>query len=63
METNQESVTVLHLVGPEPHPAGPDTNLDSGKLLMNYWSTARQPLNMADRQLMATKVRCLSVRV
>lgn len=56
-ETYKDSVTVIHLVGPEPHPTTPDTNFDTGKQLMNYWSTVRQPKTMEDRILMAKKVK------
>jgi hypothetical protein len=41
-ERYNATVQVVHLVGPEPHPTQPDTNFDSGKMLMNYWSTIRQ---------------------
>ena len=30
-ETYKDSVTVIHLVGPEPHPTTPDTNFDTWK--------------------------------
>lgn len=56
VETFKDSVTVLHLVGPEPHPITPDTNFDSGKQLMNYWSTVRQPRTYADRLELAKRV-------
>lgn len=56
VEANQGKVTVVHLVGPEPHPVAPDSNFDSGKLLMNYWSTARQPLTYEARKALAHKV-------
>ena len=42
VDTYNSSVQFVHLVGPEPHPTQPDTNFDSGKMLMNYWSTVRQ---------------------
>jgi len=51
-----DRVTFLHLVGPEPHPLTPDTNFDSGKQLMNYWSTVRQAKTYDDRLVMTAKV-------
>lgn len=42
VDAYNSSVAFVHLVGPEPHPSQPDTNFDSGKMLMNYWSTVRQ---------------------
>ena len=56
-ETYKDSVSIIHLVGPEPHPTTPDTNFDTGKQLMNYWSTVRQPKTMANRIEMAKKVK------
>lgn len=51
-----DKVTFVHLVGPEPHPLTPDTNFDSGKQLMNYWSTVRQAKTYDDRLEMTAKV-------
>jgi hypothetical protein len=34
-------VTVVHLIGPEPHPVWPYTNFDSGALKLNMWSTIK----------------------
>jgi hypothetical protein len=56
VEQYKDSVTFLHLVGPEPHPITPDTNFDSGKQLMNYWSTVRQPKTYEKRLKLAAKV-------
>lgn len=56
VESMHKSVHVLHLVGPEPHPLAPDTNFDEGKLLMNYWSTTRQPKTYEARVANAAKV-------
>lgn len=57
VEAYKDTVQFIHLVGPEPHPLTPDTNFDSGKQLMNYWSTVRQPLTYDDRLVMAEKVK------
>lgn len=32
-------MTVVHIVGPEPHPMWPHNNFDIGTQRMNYWST------------------------
>lgn len=42
-------LTVVHLIGPEPHPIWPYTNFDSGTLRMNYWSTIKQPQTYEER--------------
>lgn len=42
-------VNFVHLMGPEPHPTAPDTNFDSGRVLMNYWSTVAQPRTWDER--------------
>jgi hypothetical protein len=34
-------ITVVHLIGPEPHPIWPFTNFDSGALKLNMWSTIK----------------------
>jgi len=51
-----DRVSFVHLVGPEPHPTTPDVNFDSGKQLMNYWSTVSQPRTWVERMAMAAKV-------
>jgi len=56
VESYKDTVTFVHLVGPEPHPLTPDTNFDSGKQLMNYWSTVRQAKTYDDRITMTKKV-------
>lgn len=56
VEQYKDIVSFVHLVGPEPHPLAPDTNFDSGKQLMNYWSTVRQPMSYSKRVVMAKKV-------
>jgi hypothetical protein len=56
VEAYAESVHFVHLVGPEPHPTTPDVNFDSGKQLMNYWSTVSQPRTWPERMAMAAKV-------
>jgi len=56
VEKYQGSVHFLHLVGPEPHPAAPDVNFDAGKLLLNYWSTERQPRDYAGRVELAQRL-------
>lgn len=56
VEAYKDTVTFVHLVGPEPHPLTPDTNFDSGKQLMNYWSTVRQAKTYDDRLAMTKKV-------
>jgi peroxiredoxin len=57
VEKVSDKVTVVHLVGPEPHPITPDTNFDEGTFRMNYWSTVRQPKTFEDRLVIAEKVR------
>ena len=42
-------ITIVHLIGPEPHPIWPYTNFDSGTLRMNYWSTIKQPQTYDER--------------
>lgn len=42
------------MYGPEPHPASPDMNFDSGKLAANFWSTERQA-NTYDERLEAAR--------
>ena len=42
-------ITIVHLIGPEPHPLWPSTNFDSGTLRMNYWSTIKQPQTYEER--------------
>lgn len=56
IETYSDSVIFIHLMGPEPHPITPDVNFDSGKTLMNYWSTVSQPRTWADRTALALRV-------
>lgn len=56
VEAYADSVNFIHLVGPEPHPSTPDVNFDSGKQLMNYWSTVSQPRTWLGRMEMAAKV-------
>ena len=56
VDSYKDTVTFVHLVGPEPHPLTPDTNFDSGKQLMNYWSTVRQPRTYDDRLELTKKV-------
>lgn len=57
VEAYKESVTFIHLVGPEPHPVTPDTNFDKGVQRMNYWSTVRQSKTHDARVTMAKKVQ------
>lgn len=44
-----QHLTILHFIGPEPHPAWPYANFDSGTLRMNLWSTIKQPQTFAER--------------
>lgn len=44
-----DTVTVVHLVGPEPHPLWPYANFDSGAIKMNLWSTITQPQTYDER--------------
>jgi len=44
-----DKITLLHLIGPEPHPIWPYTNFDSGTIKMNYWSTISQPQTYSER--------------
>ena len=44
-------LTIVHLIGPEPHPIWPYTNFDSGTLRMNYWSTIKQPQTYEERMV------------
>ena len=41
VENAKDVVTLVHLIGPEPHPIWPDSNFDSGSIRMNLWSTIR----------------------
>mmetsp|Transcript_35109 Transcript_35109/g.108771 ORF Transcript_35109/g.108771 Transcript_35109/m.108771 type:complete len:256 (-) Transcript_35109:18-785(-) len=56
VERYADRVHFIHLVGPEPHPATPFVNFDSGKQLPNYWSTVDQPWSWASRKALAAKV-------
>jgi len=56
VEAYKDKVTFVHLYGPEPHPVSPDTNFDSGRQAMNYWSTVRQPRDWDSRLTMAKKI-------
>ena len=49
VETYGQHLTILHFIGPEPHPAWPYANFDSGTLRMNLWSTIKQPQTFAER--------------
>jgi hypothetical protein len=44
-----DKITLVHLIGPEPHPIWPYTNFDSGTIKMNYWSTIAQPQTYSER--------------
>ena len=37
----KDKVTVVHLIGPEPHPIWPFANFDPGAIKMNMWSTIK----------------------
>uniref|UniRef100_A0A7S3K7C6 Thioredoxin domain-containing protein n=1 Tax=Aureoumbra lagunensis TaxID=44058 RepID=A0A7S3K7C6_9STRA len=54
-----KGVRFIHLIGPEPHPITPDVNFDSGKQLMNYWSTIAQPKTWDDRLQVAQRTAAL----
>lgn len=57
IDTVGKFVTVVHLVGPEPHPLWPYCNFDSGSIKMNYWSTISQPQTFTERiTVSATRV-------
>ena len=49
VQTYGQYLTILHFIGPEPHPAWPYANFDSGTLRMNLWSTIKQPQTFAER--------------
>lgn len=53
VELYSERATFVHLVGPEPHPATPEANFDSGTVRMNYWSTIPQPRTYEERRKLA----------
>lgn len=58
IDTVGKQVTVVHLIGPEPHPLWPYVNFDSGSIKMNYWSTIPQPQSFAERvSVSAAKVQ------
>lgn len=54
-----DRASFVHLMGPEPHPTTPDVNFDSGKVLMNYWSTVSQPTTWSERVAIATRVKAV----
>ena len=45
----KDKITLVHLVGPEPHPLWPYANFDSGTIRMNFWSTIAQPQTYSER--------------
>lgn len=47
--SESDKVTVVHIVGPEPHPIWPYANFDSGSLKLNYWSSIGQPQDFEER--------------
>lgn len=49
LEEVKDKVTLVHLIGPEPHPLWPYANFDSGSLKMNFWSTITQPQTFSER--------------
>jgi hypothetical protein len=49
VEQVKDKVTVVHLIGPEPHPLWPYSNFDSGQMKMNMWSTITQPQTFEER--------------
>mmetsp|Transcript_15688 Transcript_15688/g.49091 ORF Transcript_15688/g.49091 Transcript_15688/m.49091 type:complete len:250 (+) Transcript_15688:44-793(+) len=57
VESFHDRATFVHLMGPEPHPVTPDVNFDSGKILMNYWSTVSQPRTWTERLQLAARLR------
>lgn len=56
VEAYKESVTVVHLVGPEPNPLVPDTSFETGTVAMDLWSTLRQTRDTEARNSAALKV-------
>jgi len=60
VETHGDKAIFVHVYGPEPHPAAPDRNFDSGKLLANYWSVRRQPVTYSDRLEQAKAIRSIT---
>jgi hypothetical protein len=53
----KDKITLVHLIGPEPHPIWPYANFDSGTIRMNYWSTISQPQTYSERlSISAAKV-------
>lgn len=49
LDAVKDKVTLVHLIGPEPHPMWPYANFDSGTVRMNYWSNYGQPQSFEER--------------
>ncbi|CAN0498419.1 unnamed protein product, partial [Laminaria digitata] len=45
----KDRATFVHLYGPEPHPASPETNFDKGVMWQSFWSVIRQTKSYDDR--------------
>lgn len=60
VEAHGDKAIFVHVYGPEPHPAAPDRNFDSGKLLANYWSVRRQSVTYDDRLEQAKAIRSIT---
>ncbi|CAM9120761.1 unnamed protein product [Scytosiphon promiscuus] len=60
VEDYGDKATFVHVYGPEPHPAAPDLNFDSGKLLPNFWSILRQPVTYNDRVEAAKNIHSIT---
>lgn len=60
VEDYGDKAIFVHVYGPEPHPASPDLNFDSGKLLPNYWSIQRQPVTYDDRVEAARNIHSIT---
>lgn len=60
VERYGDKAIFVHVYGPEPHPAAPDLNFDSGALLSNYWSVWRQSVTYDDRLAKAKTIRSIT---
>lgn len=60
VEDYGDDAIFVHVYGPEPHPASPDINFDSGRLLPNFWSVRRQPVTYDDRLDRARNIRSIT---
>lgn len=56
VEEYKDRATFVHMYGPEPHPATPGTNFDTGSVWQMFWSTFPQHRSYQDRLAMADRI-------